>query len=616
MSLPPDCLAQLKLRQPPFDAVPSEEFLYSDPLLESLVETAARALGAPGAIVILAGTAGGGRSIQLMRLLGTLAEDNYELIAFRGRSNITFDAVDVTIRNHLHVGGAGDATRSLADLLGDRSQRGDPLVLAVDDAHLLGMDIVRQLLRLRSEILEARGQGLRLILVGDQALSRGRLPLTDPADENQIVRLNLRPFNHEQAGAYLRHRLRVAGVDDPGAFLSSGDIAVLQTSSKGIPALLNANANAWLTRRCRSANGFKQTVTGKIGNLVTPSGSSLGRASSALGGPRRSPQPPAPAPAVEPPEGILELDVEDDRVDVRGGDHQLAEYLVQEDARPDAYHLEQVLRHVRNNSLSGDSAASAGSPKPEPPAPTKPPVASVPYWSRRWFMPVLVVVVLLAILIPVIVQLPERPQWLGSATQAPGSAEIGGAGADPSGRTTQLVGTSGLVAGPAATVDAVAPSAEPAKMGDGAVGQPVAPDQSASTSTSVPTAGQPPVSGPVTASQPVVPPPSESKPAPAATELSGTGDPQVDRAWLSQQDPRGYTIQLMAARDLPSAMGFIARHQLTGVRVIQTRARTVVLSGVYEERAGAERALPSLPEAVRSNKPWIRTIGSVLGSKR
>ncbi len=250
MPLSPDCLAKLKLQHAPFDALPSEDFVYTDEVLDEFIASSGQELAAPAAILMLTGESGSGRSMQLMRLLGSLPE-NFELIAFRARLTTQFEAVDFTLRNHLRDGGHDDPDRALTDLLADRVRAGQDPVIAVDDAHLLGMDIINILLRMRSEILETEGRAPRLVLAGDPVLLRRRLNLR-PADEDRIARFSLRPFSLEQSGAYLHHRLRAAGLAEPESLLTRDDIGDLQAESKGLPAALNAQANAWLEDQCRT----------------------------------------------------------------------------------------------------------------------------------------------------------------------------------------------------------------------------------------------------------------------------------------------------------------------------------------------------------------------------
>ncbi|MBK1718499.1 AAA family ATPase [Thiocystis violacea] len=582
MPLDPDCLVRLKLRQEPFDAVPSEDFLYSDPLLESLIETAARALAASGAIVILAGADGSGRSIQLMRLLGAL-NGRYELIAFRGRPNIPFDAVDVTIRAHLRAGGFDNPNQSVTDLLVERARARAKLVLAIDDAHFLGSDSILQLLRMRSAILEAGGQGLRLVLVGDQTLNRGRLPLPDPSDDNQVVRLNLRPFNLEQSGAYLRHRLRVAGLDDPDALLTSGDIAVLQTSSKGIPAVLNLQANAWLTRRCKSTGGFNRTLTGKLVAPAVKTGAGVSRPAA----PVAEPPPLDDEPGYEPPEGILDLEA--DTYQPSGyapADPQLSDFLVADGERSEAADFDRILQRVREHQ-QGQGV------EPESKAATRTEIQSnapkAPYWSRPWFIPVLLGVVLIATLMPVAFRFigqSETPPRLAPALPEPTPAIP----LETSPEAPLPIEQTPVPSGSESVENAMVEEA------DGAPASAATPDEG--TGQEVPAE----VDGEVSA-DPVTPV------APTAPE--STTDLKEDLDWLMRQDPERFTLQLVAARDLATARTFIEPHGLEGIHYIQTRRYVIAVFGSFPSRAQATRVLPDLPNAVRENGPWIRTIGSI-----
>lgn len=607
MPFPPDCLARLKLRQPPFDAVLSEEFLYSDPLLESLIETAARALIAPGAIVTLAGANGSGRSIQLMRLLGALGDD-FEFIAFRGRAGIPFAAVDATIRGHLRALGLDHPARSVKDLLAERSRAGVALVLAIDDAHLIGMEIVERLLRIRAEILELNGRGLRLILVGDPSLHRGRLPLGDPADENQVVRLNLRPLNLEQAGAYLRHRLRVAGAEDPETFLTSGDIAVLQTSSKGLPALLNANANAWLARRCRSANGFKQAVAGKIGHLAGGSGTAAARVEQGVARGTKEDVPGSPEPASANPEGILDLYGED--AFLTSMDPELSRFLVHEDVREETSDFEQVLRQIRNKTLLPDSQPTQErqtTPERGPGSPGK--QTAVPYWSQRWFLPAILGSVVVSILVPVVLQLEDSSLRLPVETpgQAGSAAAVGRVPEAASGSAIDADQTPPQT--PVNDAPTIAPVAN-APVAESNAGEVVTPSPAPAAVSVDARADLPRPPERIPASEPEPTPLFQPAPTPRSA------DPEADQEWLLRQDRDRFTIQLVAARSLAVAQGFVAPHDLEGIHFIQTRSFAIALVGSYPNRAEAENALPELPAGVRANGPWIRTIGSVLDSQR
>ncbi len=554
MPLDPDCLVRLKLRQHPFAGLPNETFLYSDPLLESLVETAARALAEQGAVVILAGPDGSGRSVQLMRLLGTL-EGQYELIAFRSRPNIPFDAVDVTIRAHLRASGLDRPTRTLAELLSERAQGQVGLVLAIDDAHLLGPEGLMKLIRLRAAVLENGAQGLRLILVGDPALARYPLPLPDLLEDVQIVRLNLRPLNLEQAGAYLRHRLRAAGLDDPDTLLSRGDIAVLQGNAKGLPAALNAQATAWLMRRCRSLEtGLKAAL-----------GVNLAAHQPGLH-PEQSPAAIAPEAAEEPPRAVSELKADVYEPSPRPArEPQLSDFLRDEET-PTALaqsEFEEILKRVRQHQPWDEPPEPKAASREEIRAVTTKPKPPTPYWNRPWFIPLILLMVLLAIAAPVFWQL-ARDARRSVALDRPVQAK-------------------------------------PAIVAAKSQSEPTAPRPA-------PPEPQPDV---VNESNPV-PGPEQSGAEPAAdTELVLADELAEDLAWLMRQDPERFTIQLVAARDLATARRVLEPHGLEGVHYIQTRSYIIAVLGSFPSRAQAARELPALPAGVRDNGPWIRTLGSI-----
>lgn len=610
MALSEQCLQQLGLHTAPFEDIPDEGFVYSDPLLDGLLESARQALDAPGAIVMLTGENGSGRSLQLMRLLGMLPE-SFELIAFKARINTQFEAVDVTIRNYLRSQNADDPDRSLTELLAARIAEGVTPVVAMDDAHLVGTDIVNNLMRMRSEILESHGRAPRIVLVGSPGLLRRRLYLPDPGDEDQITRVSLRAFNLEQTAAYLRHRLQAAGMDDPGHLLDQDTINQLQTASQGLPANLNREANRLLEQQCRHKR------------------------------PDAAPGTTAPLPGLAPETG----EPAEDREEPPTTEATQNEPATFEGESPAPESAGSGLRANREEeaeftpavtALAGQQAdveptsAASGTPEPEatptvqPDHPATPPTAS-PFWNQRWFVPAVAATVALGIAAPVawqlldsepvppdseVIELPLPEQRVAEAPQDD-DEEV-------------------AVSDPFAT--APAPLAEP----EAAEPEPSRPDESdsdpapdtppESVPPTEPNAAPEPEPDPAPEPEPAPAPPSapESEPAPEPAP-EPTPDPgqerlNADRAWLAERDPAATTIQLMAAPDLPTARAFADRHNLGAIRYVPTRVGdrdfVVILAGVFPDRAAAERAVADLPDAVRRTEPWIRSIGSVQSAVR
>ena len=603
MSLHPDCLVELKLRYPPFDSLPTEDFVYTDDRLEALITSAGEAIEAPGAILMLTGEDGSGRSMQLMRLLGSLP-DNYELIAFRARLNTQFEAVDFTIRNHLRAGGHDDPDRPLSDLLAGRIRAGFDPVIAVDDAHLLGMDLINILLRIRSEILSAEGRAPRLILAGDSVLLRRRLQLRS-SDEQQTARITLRPFSLEQTEAYLRQRLRAAGMPDHGALLTEDVIADLQAESKGLPEGLNISANEWLERVCRARMG-KSAAAGSAAGAHANGGESTTWPT----------YPAALGVTGDPPEATP--------LDSTPG-HEASDR--QYDEQYDGQHEKRDFADLRADEDDRNPEPRQGQPDREQEG------SPIPFWSRTWFVPAVAALVAFLILAPFARHLFDRPPTPPVSTvelplpvvpaPAPEPVEPGPAWEDP------LAIAPGPEDDPR-IVDVPFDDRPPAEM--------TPPDEAPAPPPDAPpaTAPQPeprpePPAEPAPPPAPVEPPPAEPAPPPTPVEPAPapaqppTAAPTAgalaeDLAWLGRQNRGHFTIQLLAAQNATAARSFVDRHGLAGIRLIPTRSGgrdfVVALAGSFASRSAAEQALANLPEEVRAGQPWIRSIGSVQDIQR
>lgn len=112
---------------------------------------------------------------------------------------------------------------------------------------------------------------------------------------------------------------------------------------------------------------------------------------------------------------------------------------------------------------------------------------------------------------------------------------------------------------------------------------------------------------------PVAPP--AAKPVavkkPVATGLIGTAGHQQ---WYKQQAAARYTLQVLGTRTETTAQTFIKQNTAQYHyfrKEHQGQALFVVTYGSFVDRAAAQAAINSLPEKVRNDKPWPRTILSI-----
>lgn len=100
----------------------------------------------------------------------------------------------------------------------------------------------------------------------------------------------------------------------------------------------------------------------------------------------------------------------------------------------------------------------------------------------------------------------------------------------------------------------------------------------------------------------------------ASTALRGN-------AWLHQQNPSRFTIQLIAASDAAALANFIRHQKLEDRAALLTVERNqsdwhVVVVGDYPNRAAGRAALRELPQVLRKDGAWIRSFGELQQSAR
>ncbi len=106
-----------------------------------------------------------------------------------------------------------------------------------------------------------------------------------------------------------------------------------------------------------------------------------------------------------------------------------------------------------------------------------------------------------------------------------------------------------------------------------------------------------------------------------ATSITDKPVPRSDAlrdhaAWLWDQDPGHYTLQLIAGRNADAVRAFIDRHDLRGQAVFyQTRREGepwyVVVLGNHADRQAALAAREQLPAALREQSPWPRPFSDI-----
>ena len=234
-------LTHWQLSARPFENTNDARFYYPGESQQAALLKLRYAVENRQAAAVLAGAAGLGKTLLVQTLLKQLGEK------YASQARIVFphmppDQLLASICDQL-AGPTGSGTptvresvRWLTAFLQDNVRAGRHAVVVVDEAHLLRDSDSLQTLRL---LLNFDGEGqapLTLILVGQASL----LPVIEHMpdfDQRISARCLLRRFAAEETGAYVQHRLRIAGARRE--IFDSAALEAIHQHSQGIPRKVN-----------------------------------------------------------------------------------------------------------------------------------------------------------------------------------------------------------------------------------------------------------------------------------------------------------------------------------------------------------------------------------------
>lgn len=230
------------LNEKPFAITPDPRYLY---LSERHAEALAHlmyGINEAGGFVQLTGEVGTGKT-TIVRSLLAQAPKNAE-IALILNPRMTPPEFLLTICEELGIGvpdAAAGSLKDLVDILNDYLLRahatGKRVVLVVDEAQNLSPQVLEQV-RLLTNLETTTQKLLQIILIGQPELREllGRTELRQLA-QRITGRYHLSPLSREETGAYVRHRLRVAGATTD--VLTAQALREVFRLSQGVPRVIN-----------------------------------------------------------------------------------------------------------------------------------------------------------------------------------------------------------------------------------------------------------------------------------------------------------------------------------------------------------------------------------------
>ena len=225
----------------PFRLTPDPRYLFLSATHQEALGHLLFGVSEGNGVVVLTGEIGAGKTTLLRTLVGDLNAPTTVAYIF----NPALSAVELLQSINADLGLSADSTskKDLTDELNHfllaQQAAGRRVVVIVDEAQNLEPSVLEQL-RLLSNLETEQEKLLHIILAGQPEL-REMLAKPELAqlDQRVTLRWHLGPLRAEEAAAYVRHRLCIAGDGREAPLFSPAALRQVYRFSGGIPRLIN-----------------------------------------------------------------------------------------------------------------------------------------------------------------------------------------------------------------------------------------------------------------------------------------------------------------------------------------------------------------------------------------
>lgn len=231
------------LNEAPFSIAVNPRYLFMSARHRDALAHLLYGVGTGGGFILLTGEVGTGKTTINRCLLEQLPHDTDIAIIL----NPALNAMELLASACDELGIAYDPdnhtlktlTDKLHTYLLDNHARGRKTVLLIDEAQHLDFNVLEQI-RLLTNLETNSEKLLQIILIGQPELAQ-MLARPELRQLNQRItaRYNLEPLNLDETGAYIHHRLQVAGMSPERIIFPTAVVRGIHKHTRGIPRVIN-----------------------------------------------------------------------------------------------------------------------------------------------------------------------------------------------------------------------------------------------------------------------------------------------------------------------------------------------------------------------------------------
>ena len=237
-------IAHWGLNKKPFENTPDPDFLYYSGQHKEALLRLLYAIQEKKGAAMLTGVFGCGKTLLGQALLTELEGDRYRLVNIY---NPQLDAVELVMAIATRLGAQNFPARKTEVLINivldaiytalvDSMRDGKENIIIIDEAHLISDNLIFEQLRLLLNFQLKDRFLLTLLLFGQPEL-KDKILANKQFEQRIPIRCHLDKLDHDDAKAYISHRLKVAGRSD--RIFTDEAIALIYEHSGGIPRRIN-----------------------------------------------------------------------------------------------------------------------------------------------------------------------------------------------------------------------------------------------------------------------------------------------------------------------------------------------------------------------------------------
>ncbi len=231
------------LKEAPFSIAVDPRYLYMSARHREALAHLLYGVTVGGGFILLSGEVGTGKTTINRALLEQLPQDTDIAIILNPALNAmellasACDELRIPYNQHHHT--LKTLTDQLHMFLLRNHAAGRRTVLLIDEAQHLDFDVLEQI-RLLTNLEVNTEKLLQIILIGQPELADLlRRPELRQLNQRITARYHLEPLNKEETGAYIRHRLQVAGMNPDREIFPPAVVRGIYKATGGIPRLIN-----------------------------------------------------------------------------------------------------------------------------------------------------------------------------------------------------------------------------------------------------------------------------------------------------------------------------------------------------------------------------------------